>query len=363
MSILSAIAVLALAGCDDRSSQPSAFALETRPAAEDTRERALRRSIDTGLAYLAARAAESVDGSFPVDDARDRDQAPLGVTALSTLAFLAAGHSPGRGPHGATVARAVDYLLDHADLAPESSTYGYISTSGDVLSRTHGHGYATLALAQAHGMAPERSERIQRTLVAAVRCIEQSQGTEGGWYYEPRFTAEHEGSVTICLVQALRAAQNAGVQVDSKVIERAEDYVVRLQNPDGLFRYRLAPGEKASLALTAAGVTTLNMAGRYGGPVLRNAIDAISTGLVRQEEQGERPDFPYYQRFYLAQALWQLDDPSLFERWFEAEERRILSSQDSNGSWDDRRFGRCYATATNCLVLAMSEGVLPIFQR
>jgi hypothetical protein len=360
--LLAALVCLTLAAGDDRS-QESASSLEAQGASSATPERAAHDALEAGLAYLASRAAESLDGAFPVDDAHDRDRAPLGITALSTLAFLAAGHSPGRGPYGTTVARAVDYLLDHVDLAPESSTYGYISQGGDVLSRTHGHGYATLALAQAHGMSPEHSERLQRALVAAVRCIERSQGTEGGWNYEPRFTAEHEGSVTICLVQALRAAQNVGVQVDSGVVERAEDYVARLQNPDGMFRYGLAPGEKVSLALTAAGVVTLNAAGRYEGPALRNGLDAVASGLARQDEGLERPDFPCYQRFYVAQALWQQDDLASFESWFEAETRRLVANQDPDGSWEDRRFGRCYATATNCLVLALPEGLLPIFQR
>jgi hypothetical protein len=362
--LLALLANLALARCDERSpaQQEPRTALEPR-AGQESRELAARRALEAGLAYLVARAAESVDGAFPVDDARDKDRAPLGVTALATLAFLGAGHSPGRGPYGETVARAVDYLLEHVDLAPESPTFGYISQGGDALSRTHGHGYATLALAQAHGMARERSERLQRSLVAAVHCIEKSQGTEGGWYYQPRFSAEHEGSVTICLVQALRAAQNVGVQVDSNVIARAEDYIARLQNPDGTFRYGLAPGEQSSLALTAAGIVTLNSAGRYEGPVLKNALDALTAGIARQDEGLERPDFACYQRFYLAQALWQLDDPAPFAAWYTAEARRLIASQEPDGSWDDRRFGRCYATATNCLVLALPEGLLPIFQR
>jgi hypothetical protein len=41
----------------------------------------------------------------------------------------------------------------------------------------------------------------------------------------------------------------------------------------------------------------------------------------------------------------------------------VLGAQRDDGSWGDARFGDVYATAMNCLVLAVPEGLLPIFQR
>ena len=73
--------------------------------------------------------------------------------------------------------------------------------------------------------------------------------------------------------------------------------------------------------------------------------------------------FPYYRRLYIAQALWQLADTRQFEEWFASELPRMLRAQDEDGSWRDRTYGDCYATAMNCLVLALPEGLLPIFQR
>ena len=356
-------------GADDEDGKPAVNAEESavepraqsvptawKPGSGDAD--AARRALDAGLAYLARRQAETVDGSLPVGGT---ENAPMGITALGTLAFMAAGNSPGRGPYGDQVARGLDYLLEHTDLAPESPTFGYISTGNDK-SRTHGHGFATLVLAQAHGMAPRRSGRIARALSAATGLIQRSQGAEGGWEYEPRAVAAHEGSVTICLVQALRAARNSGLTVDSGVIRRAEDYVVRLQKDDGTFRYELGD-PRSTIALTAAGVSTLNMAGRYDDNVIRSAIDAIWSGLARQREDGERVRFPYYQRFYIAQAFWQLADTSHFARWFDEERPEMLRAQAPDGSWRGRTYGDCYATAMNCLVLAIPEGLLPIFQR
>ncbi len=319
-----------------------------------------RRALERGLLYLAQRQRETPDGSFPRGSSEETlEWAPVGVTALGALAFMADGSTPGRGPYGPTVAAAIDYLLGKADLAPSSPTFGYVSAEGDRLSRTHGHGFATLALAQAYGMAPG-SERVRKALVAAVGLIETSQGAEGGWYYEPLRSPQHEGSVTICYVQALRAAHNAGIEVDREVIRRAEDYVLRLQKDDGTFRYGLND-QRSTVALTAAGISTLNAAGTYDSLAIQNGIDALWSRL--QDPGREDTNFPYYERLYLAQAFWQLSDPAHFERWFELEHESMLRRQEADGSWMDPQHGNCYATAVNCLVLSVPQGVLPIFQR
>lgn len=364
MSIL----LCALASLASRGDE-GARALTARPPPSSLQRSSLtsaasERAIEAGLAYLAGLQARAGDGSFAITDVERADYAPLGVSALCTLAFLSAGNAPDRGPHGEVVSRALEYLLLHTDLAPESAQRGYISDQGDRASRTHGHGYATLVLAQAYGTS-SGSERIRTALVAAVERIEKSQGVEGGWYYDPYPTAEHEGSVTICLVQALRAARDAGIQVDAEVVHRAEDYVRRLQNERGLFRYTLGDERRASVALTAAGIATLNAAGRYDDRAIQDGIDAIWTGLAlrAEDERGRRADFPEYERLYLAQAFWQLSDTSHFARWFEDERERILRSQEADGSWPASRFGSAYVTAVNCLVLSLPDSALPIFQR
>src|SRR5262249_18758855 len=155
---------------------------------------------------------------------------------------------------------------------------GFISVQRDAVSQMHGHGYATLALAEAYGMS-SGSERIKEALVAAVARIQESQGSEGGWFYTPTPNAKHEGSVTTCLVQALGAARVAGIRVDGAVIRRAEDYVRRLQTDSGLFCYTLGDREHATIALTAAAVATLNATGTYDDPVIHSAVDAIWSGL------------------------------------------------------------------------------------
>ncbi len=332
----------------------------------DPAQAAAQLAVERALTWLAERQRETPHGGFPAVGAEKH--APVAVTALAALAFLAAGNTPERGPHGARVRAAIEYLLERIDLDPDSPTHGYVSAEGDALSRTHGQGFATLALAEAYAVSPRTAlgRRIERALPAAVGLIERSQGREGGWEYQPVRVVEHENSVTITLVQALRAARNAGVRVDPRVIARALDYVHRTQKPDGSFRYALG-SEVTTLAISAAALATLQAGGEYAGPAVAQGFDYLQRELAaRDNGHASEPRFPCYERLYLAQALWQHADPAAFEAWFAAERRRLLLSQDGDGSWTsgpEREYGRVYATAVNVLVLALPDRLLPIFQR
>lgn len=320
-----------------------------------------RRALDRALHWLALAQAETGDGSFPRGAGEDLEYAPVAITALGTLALMAGGSSPSQGPHHVAVARAIDYLLLHTDLSPASPTRGFISAGGDETSLMHGHGFATLALAEALGMSP-KGVRIRAALEAAVTLIERTQGSAGGWFYKPKRQSEHEGSLTVCLLQALRAAREAGVRVDPEVITRAVGYLEKSQVEDGSFAYQIG-SSRTSVALTAAAISSLNATGEYGGKAIALGVDAIFKGLSQRAEDGESSRFPYYERLYLAQAFWQHQDTSLFERWYPGAEKDMLRMQDQDGSWFDPRFGRAYATSMNALVLAMSDSLLPAFQR
>lgn len=343
----------------ERDAEPE---LESLAPPHDYPREVVERTLAKGLAWLAEQEGPSADGSWPVPTGTGARAAPVAVSALSGLALMAGGHLPGRGPFGARVERGLDYVLSRAIVEASDARHGFIG--GDGLSRMHGHGFATLMLAQGYAMSPssELGARLRTVLEGAVHLIERTQGAEGGWMYEPRLEPEHEGSVTICLVSALRAARDAGVLVEAETIARAEDYVRRSQADDGLFRYTLG-SDKKTLALTAAGVATLAATGAYDDPALTRGVDAIVRELAKGGAHLGAGEFPHYERFYLALALGGLPDQALFEAWFADELMQLVASQNEDGSWDDSPFGSSYATAINCLVLALPDGILPIYQR
>ncbi|MEO6812146.1 MAG: prenyltransferase/squalene oxidase repeat-containing protein, partial [Isosphaeraceae bacterium] len=130
------------------------------------------QAITSGLAWLAKQ--QNSDGSFGSGAYRGN----VAVTSLSALSFMASGSSPGRGPYGASIDRALQFVMDC------TGPSGFISapTSG-----THGpmysHGFGALFLAEAYGMT-HRAE-VRETLERAVRLIIDTQNGEGGWRYQP----------------------------------------------------------------------------------------------------------------------------------------------------------------------------------
>lgn len=360
-------------------------ALDSPPWNGEAVDAAIRRGLD----HLA-RVQLPATGALALGADANGERAHVAVTALAALAWMSGGSTTNRGPHQENVTRAVEYLLACTERAGDDHP-GYVHDRQDSISRMHGQGLATMALAEAFTTSPEASlgRRIAETLALAVHRIEVSQGAEGGWYYDPFRTAAHEGSVTVSLVQALRAARNAGIKVDSAVITRAVGYLQRSQLTErgadgalprdfGGFRYSLVDPE-TSVALTAAGLSTLHATGIYDGPVVRDGYDYIWRKLAAREvdlargDSSAHPAFPYYERFYLSQALWQNPDRAVFARWAAEEFQALVAAQRPDGAWEDvrhgkggrvlGRYGTSYATATNCLVLSLPESQLPIFAR
>ena len=166
---------------------------------EDRITREQQQAIDRGLQFL--KKVQNPDGSFPAGEGGKFQTA---VTSLATLAFLGAGHGLRHGPYRENVHRAVRWLLAAQD---NSSFKGYISFGPDDQSKMHGHGFATLALAEAYGTAaspddpderksrdPEEqrlrslSRALRKGIQEAVDCIESSQALAGGWYYTTSLT-------------------------------------------------------------------------------------------------------------------------------------------------------------------------------
>jgi len=245
-------------------------------------------AIQSGLAWLAK--SQNADGSFGTGTYRGN----IAVTSLAGLAFMSGGSSPGRGPHGSQIDKALAFVMEN------TSPSGFIAVAS---SSTHGpmysHGFGTLFLAEAYGMThrPEIREKLQK----AVRLIIDTQNNEGGWRYQP-VRRDADLSVTICQINALRAARNAGLYVPKETVDACIRYVKQSQNPDGGFRYMLQGGASA-FPRSAAGVVALQSAGEYDNKEIREGISYLRQ-YMREIKLGSRYSHYYYGHYYAAQAMW-----------------------------------------------------------
>ncbi len=304
-------------------------------------------AIKNGLAWLAR--SQNSDGSYGNGAYRGN----IAVTSLAGLAFMSSGSSPGRGPFGSQIDKALAYVMWN------TSPSGFIAV---LASSTHGpmysHGFGTLFLAEAYGMTrrPELREKLQK----AVRLIIDSQNIEGGWRYQP---VRHDAdlSVTICQINALRAARNAGLFVPKETIDACIRYVKRSQNPDGGFRYMLQAGATSEFPRSAAGVVALQSAGEYGSKEVRDGI-----AYLRQFDQGlrrgRRNNHYFYGQYYAAQAMW-LEGGEPWAEWYPAVRDELIHRQSASGYWGDPGVCNEYGTAMALIILQIPNDYLPIFQR
>jgi hypothetical protein len=300
------------------------------------------RAAEKALGYLAGRQRDS--GAWEIgNEEREED---VGVTALAGLAFLAGGHTPGRGPHGAVVSRAVDYVLSRA------RRNGYL---GGRHSRMYGHGFAVLFLAEVHGMTEDPA--VGRALRAGVRLALSGQRPDGGWRYTYQPVGPSDLSVTVCQIVALRAAHNAGIAVPASALDKATAYVKKTAEPEGGFRYMTTSGRSGSLAMTAAGLTALYWAGAYDAPEIPGALARL--GELARFGPGE--DHFYYTHYYAAQALFQAGGRHWLG-YYPGARDTLAATQSRDGSWPGS-VGPDLTAALGAIVLQVPRQLLPIFQR
>ncbi|NOX54253.1 MAG: terpene cyclase/mutase family protein [Planctomycetes bacterium] len=318
------------------------------PAGSKMFSPAARQAVAKGLAWLATH--QHADGSFG-SGARYRRN--VAVASLCGMAFLSAGHTPGRGPYGRHVERTVAFILKACQ------PNGFILVHG---SESHGpmygHGFATLFLAEAYGMS--RREDLRSKLKKAVELIINTQNNEGGWRYAPE-PRDADVSVTVCQMMALRAARNAGLYVPADTIDRSVAYVRGCQDADGGFRYQLKGKQESQFPRSAAAIVGLYSAGIYKGTDIERGLDYVMRFLPRPPRRPFQPHY-YYAHYYAVQAMWQAGG-QYWSRWYPAIRDELLARQLPDGRWTDQTVCDEYGTAMACLVLLMPESYLPIFRK
>jgi hypothetical protein len=293
----------------------------------------------------------------------------VAVTSLAVLAHVAADDEPFAGERGKPLVRAVEWLLGQAK-------DGRFPAQGHTW--IHGQGYASLALSETYARAMRASTkpdldlaRVRAAVVEAVRRIAETQSASGGWWYHADSPGQHEGSTTVCAVQALVSAANVGVRVDEKVLERGFEYLKRCQNPDGGFDYMMGPGTTSMKEGTAAGIATLALMKRFDYDVMVQGQAFVrTTGAAAIGKER----FPYYGWFYAVMGLALYGEEmgaSEPAKAYAADVRgELLPWRDAEGSFPLRGWmassggeGPAYSTAFAALILSVPDARLTVFRR
>ncbi|MHC5063735.1 MAG: prenyltransferase/squalene oxidase repeat-containing protein, partial [Planctomycetota bacterium] len=289
----------------------------------------------------------------------------VGVTALGGMAFLAGGHLPGRGEYGEVVQRATDALLASVQDS------GLITASG---TRMYSHAFATLFLAEVYGMSAD--PEIREGLEKATHIIIDIQNSHGAWRYNA-FSRDSDLSVTVCQLQALRAARNIGIRVPRATIDRAVEYVRACQVPagraKGLYYYsihgRRAYRKTDHYSIQAAAVTSLLSAGIYERELIEPVLDFLIEEMPYITDHYPHHYYFWYGNYYACQVFFHADgllQEGVFDRYYRHIRQHLLRDQQADGRWLNPMSegpGDAFGTAVACILLQVPKQYLPIFQR
>lgn len=331
------------------------------------------KAVAAGLAYLASIQAE--DGSWGRRSKVDPKygETMVGTTALSTLAFLGAGHHPGRdSEYREAVTRAIQYLLE---AQTRGGHFGFRTSA-------YSHGISAYALGEAYLLSKDADllpplRRAIDHLLAQQELDPDQPSFFGGWsyYYDDghRYDRYPRVSVTVWQVMAVETATFAGLDIDPGHLKAArhfleESWSPRLQRilynrkPSRLrSQYPTLPGSTpaATFALILLGADPESAAVQGGLSFVADRPPSVwresGTGQFIRNGSGN----PYFW-YYGTLALFLRGGPA-WDAWNERLKATLLPSQEEDGSWEpisiyadyagDTERYRAYTTALNVLML------------
>jgi len=273
-------------------------------------------------------------------------QSGVATASLGGLAMMCGGYAPGFGKFGKAIDNAAQFVMNNVQET------GYISRRDLPSERMYGHGFAMLFLSQVYGMTKKAA--LGEKLRKAVELTSKTQNKDGGWRYEP-VKSDADLSITVCQIMALRGARDAGIDVPDEVRKKCIEYVKKSQNGNGSFRYTLRGGH-TTMAMTAAGVTSLYSAGIYEGEQVEKALKRLMSSKPRSSRGGHF----FYTHYYAVQAMWHAGG-EYWNTWYPAIRDVLLKDQATDGSWRSSEAGPQFGAAMASIILQMPLNYVPVF--
>jgi hypothetical protein len=301
--------------------------------------------------------------SGPYADGSHNDN-PQAATAMALLAFQGAGHTPAgdpKHPYTTVVRRAWNSLLKFQ----QSDGRFFENPNGTEWLYTHAQ--CTMALCELYAMTGDAAyyDAAQRAVDYCVKI----QAPEGGWRYVPG--QDSDMSVTGWFVMALQSARMAGIEVPSPVFEKIEKFLDTVSRGDENgydvgSRYAYHSRQGATLPLTAEGLLCRQYLGwPHDDPRLHAGVDYISANPPAWDKRN------VYYWYYATQVLHHMEGKA-WKDWNEEMRVMLPNHQEKRGrergSWDPKgdrwgdTGGRLYVTCLSLCVLEVYYRHLPMYR-
>lgn len=327
--------------------------------------------IDAGLRWL--RDHQSPNGRWDADNWHDNcrkgrctgpghnqgdSRYDVGITAMSTLAFLGNGHTHRFGKYKRVLAKSTRWLTKQQK---SDGSIGF--HEGEEI---YNHAIATMALCEAFAMS--RDFKLKGPAQRAVNFCLQAQNPGQGWRYGVR-PGDNDTSVTGWMVLALKAAKTGGLKVPEDAFEGAQNWFKRATGPNGAVGYKSAgggssyiPAQKGKFnevpCMTAVSVVCRIFAGEKSSQrQIKQGVSLLMKSLPSKKSDHSLTNYYYW--YYASYAMFQVGGQK-WKKWSKPIFKLMIDSARKNGcekgSYDpvsewSIAGGRVYATAINLLTL------------
>lgn len=279
------------------------------------------------------------------------------ATSLALLPFLGAGQTPRSGIYRDHVARGLRWLLS---VQKENGDLRHDSPSNTAM---YAHGQAAIVLCEAF-VTSGGDESLRGPAQKAIDFIVEAQHPDGGWRYEPGEAGDT--SILGWQLMALQSARNAGLYVPQHVLDNAGNFLSTVESRDGAF-YSYLPGQDPTHVMTAEALLCRMYLGRR--PEHAGMQLGIRTLLKKHPPRRNDPNIYYW--YYASQAFHHYGGKE-WEEWNRQMRDVLVFTQEQKGpdagSWEPKgpysgSGGRLYMTSLATCTLEVYYRHLPIFRR
>jgi hypothetical protein len=325
----------------------------------------VRRSIDNAKRFLTRN--QKNDGSWPVSNMRY----PTGLTSLALLSLINAGMTVEDEP----IRKGLRYLR----AVPASKP-------------TMTYEVSLMIMALAAAKDGERDiHRIQSLAIRLEAAQHKNGESVGGWGYETngRGFGSSDRSNTQFAVLGLRDAAHAGIPVDRKTWERAQQHWIMSQNRDGSWGYS-AQSQTSRGSMTVAGIASLVITSsmlreendfRDGKPnccpkdisneaqiVLERGLTWLGRNITVARNPGSTPAWHLYYMYGLERAgrlsgrrfIGKGRRGNPFDWYREGAMFLTDDRQAADGSWQGTGPENVRIVCTSYALLFLSKGLAPV---
>ena len=321
------------------------------------------KSVNLGLTWL--QKIQRADGSWSFGEVGEAGSpgsmqtTDVGATALALLCMLGGGHTHQTpGQYQETVTKGLAWLMKSGI---RSAAGADMRGAHQANSGMYVQGLATICLSEAAALEPKDRE-LRRIALEAVRFIEKSQGSDGGWRYQPR-EIPGDTSVVGWQVMALQSAKAGGISVSPSTFSDVKLFLNSVAADDGVY-YGYTTSEKGRPTTTAVGLLCRMYLGwKREKPQLQKGVEFLSSVGPSKED--------IYFNYYATQVLHHWDG-ELWDKWNTQMREQLVGTQIKEGpgagSWNvtdphGNAGGRIYQTALSLLTLEVYYRHLPIYRR